>query len=142
MLKTLGIAKESLELTSITDNDERTKKWNKRTKRDGITVEDVLKEYASNENFSTYDEEKYDKVLEYMKRKVNYQAGEDVLLWWKKHSCIYSQVSRLAPSILSVPASSTTGERIFTETGQVLDATRQQLNSDSLDSLVLVRNFR
>jgi len=26
MLKTLGIAEESLELTSITDNDERTKK--------------------------------------------------------------------------------------------------------------------
>jgi hypothetical protein len=56
------------------------KKRNKRAKRDDIKVEDILKEFASNENSSTDDEDGYDGVLEYMKRKVNYRAGEDVLL--------------------------------------------------------------
>jgi hypothetical protein len=31
---------------------------------------------------------------------------------------------------------------IFSETGRILDARRQQLNPDSLDSLVFLRNFR
>jgi hypothetical protein len=44
-------------------------------------IEDALKELVSNENSSIDDEDEYDEVLEYMKRKVNYQAGEDVLLW-------------------------------------------------------------
>ena len=38
--------------------------------------------------------------------------------------------------------SSATSERVFSETGRVLDARRQQLNPDSLDTLVFLRNFR
>jgi len=49
-----------------------------------ISVNDVLKEFVSNENSSTDDDELYDEVIEYMKRKVNYQKGEDVLSCWKK----------------------------------------------------------
>ena len=60
-----------------------------------------------------------------MTRKVNYQKGEDVLSRWKKHFCIYPQLSSLAPVLLSIPASSATSERIFSETGQILEARRQ-----------------
>ncbi|CAF1020251.1 unnamed protein product [Rotaria sordida] len=117
-------------------------KRNKRAKRDDISVDDVLKEFISNENLSIDDEEPYDEVIEYMKRKVNYSSGEDVLSWWKKHSCIYSQLSRLALALLSIPASSATSERIFSETGRILEARRQLLSAESLDSLVFLRNFR
>jgi hypothetical protein len=77
-----------------------------------------------------------------MKRKVNYQTGEDVLSWWKKHSCIYPQLSRLASALLSIPASSATSERIFSETGRILEARRQLLSPEPLDSLVFLRNFK
>ncbi len=77
-----------------------------------------------------------DEVLEYMKMKVNYQKGGNVL------SCIYPQLSYLAPALLSIPASSIVSERIFSETARILEASRQQLNSDSLDSLLFLRNFR
>jgi hypothetical protein len=84
----------------------------------------------------------YDEVMEYMKMKINYPTGENVLLWWKKHSTIFPQLSRLALPLLSIPASSTTSERVFSETGCILEARRQQLNPDSVDSLVFLRNFR
>ncbi len=84
-----------------------------------ISVDDILKEFVSNH---TDDDEVYDKVMEYMKMKVNYQTGENVLLWWKKHSSIFPQLSRLALPLLSIPASSTASERVFSETGRVLEA--------------------
>jgi hypothetical protein len=64
-------------------------------KRDDISVDDVLKEFVSNENSSTDDDKTYDQVLEYMRMKINHQAGENVLSWWKKHSTIFLQLSRV-----------------------------------------------
>jgi hypothetical protein len=55
---------------------------------------------------------------------------------------IYPQLSRLAPAMLSISASSITSERIFSETGRILEARREKLNPDSLASLVFLRNFR
>ena len=133
MLKTLGIDEELHPVTLLTDidNDEKQKKKrNKRAKRDDISVDDVLKEFVSNENSSTDDDEPYNEVIECMKRKVYYQKGEDVLSWWKKHSCMYPQLSRLASALLSIPASSATSERIFSETGRILEARRQLLNPE------------
>ncbi|CAF3834344.1 unnamed protein product [Rotaria sordida] len=142
MLKTVGIVEEKLEVIPTNDNDERKKRRNKRAKRDDITVDDVLKEFVSNENLSNDDDDPYDEVIEYMKSKVNYENDEDVLSWWKKHSCIYPQLSRLAAALLSIPSSSASSERIFSEAGRILEARRQQLNPESLDSLVFLRNFR
>ena len=140
MLKTVGYTEETIAVTPTTMNNER-KRRNKRAKRDDITVDDVLKEFVSNDNSSDDNNDPYDEVMEYFKNKVSYQEGEDVLSWWKKHSCIYPQLSRLAPALLSIPASSASSERIFSETGRILEARRQQLSSESLDSLVFVRNF-
>ena len=84
MLKTLAIGndEELHQVTLITDDDNNAKKKrNKRAIRDDISVDDVLKEFISNENSSTDDEEPYDEVIEYMKTKVNYADGKDVLSW-------------------------------------------------------------
>ena len=140
MMKTIGIIEESPALISINNNQKN--KRNKRAKRDDISVDDILKEFVSNSTDEEDDNERYDEVMEYMKMKVNYQAGENVLSWWMKHSTIFPQLSRLALPLLSIPASSTTSERVFSETGRVLEARRQQLNPESLDSLVFLRNFR
>ncbi|CAF0758999.1 unnamed protein product [Adineta steineri] len=141
MMKTIGIVEESPDLTITIDNDRRKNKRNKRAKRDDISVDDILKEFVANDTDDD-DDEVYDEVLEYMKMKVNYQTGENILLWWTKHTSIFPQLSRLALPLLSIPASSTTSERVFSETGRILEARRQQLTPDSLDSLVFLRNFR
>jgi hypothetical protein len=100
-MKTVGIVQEPADLTVIDDNDVRKNKRNKRAKRDDISVDDVLKEFGSN---STDEDKTYDEVIEYMKMKINYQTGENVLSWWKKHSTIFPQPSRLTLSLLSIPA--------------------------------------
>ena len=131
MLKTVGYSEETIAVTQTTMNNERKRRRNKGAKRDDITVDDVLKEFVSNDNSADDNNDPYDDVIEYFKNKVSYQ---DVLSWWTKHSYIYPQLSRLAPALLSIPASSASSERI-------LEARRQQMSSESLDSLVFVRNF-
>jgi len=84
----------------------------------------------------------YDEVTEYMKMKVNYPTGENVLQWWKSDSSIFPQLYRLVLPLLSIPASLTASEHVFIETGRVLEARRQQFSPDLLDSLVFLRNFR
>lgn len=58
-----------------------------------------------------------------------------------KYSFLTSRLSRAAISILSIPASSATPERVFSETGRMLEARRQQLGPETLDALVFLRNF-
>jgi len=41
----------------------------------------------------------------------------------------------LAFALLSIPASSTSSKRIFSETGRILETRRQLLSPDSLDAL-------
>ncbi|CAM2730247.1 unnamed protein product [Rotaria socialis] len=114
MLKTVGFDENSADTIIVTDNDKIKRRRNKRAKRADITVDDVLKEFASNDNSLTdSDNDVYDEVLEYMKSKVIYEKGEDVLSWWKKYSCIYGKLSSLALALLSIPASSATSERVF-----------------------------
>jgi len=142
-MRTVGVVEDSPDLTLITNNVGRKNKRNKRAKRDDISVDGILKEFVSNStDDDDQDNEVYDEVMEYMKMKVNYQTGDNVLLWWKKHSFIFPQLSRLALPLLSIPASSATSERVFSETGRILEARRPQLSPDSLDSLVFLRNFR
>ncbi|CAF3417660.1 unnamed protein product [Rotaria socialis] len=87
MLKTVGLDENSADTIIVTDNDKIKRRRNKRAKRADITVDDVLKEFASNDNSLTdSDNDVYDEVLEYMKSKVIYGKGEDVLSWWKKYS--------------------------------------------------------
>jgi hypothetical protein len=63
-----------------------------------------------------------------------------MLLLSEDHSIIYKQLSRLAFALLSIPASSASSERTFSETGRTLETRRQLLSPDSLDALVFLRH--
>jgi hypothetical protein len=63
-----------------------------------------------------------------------------MLLLSEDHSIISKQLSRLAFVLLSIPASSATSERTFSETGQRLETRRHLLSPDSLDALAFLRH--
>ncbi|CAF1272829.1 unnamed protein product, partial [Didymodactylos carnosus] len=143
MIKTLGIDQEALSAPTIATTPTHKKNPNKRAKRDKLNVDDILREFGSKDASSTDDEddEPYDEINEYIKTKFIYPKGGNILTWWKDRSIIYKQLSRLALSLLAIPASSATAERIFSETERILEARRQLLSSESVDSLVFFRNF-
>lgn len=56
----------------------------------------------------------------------------DVLKWWQEHEKELPLLSRLARSILAIPASSAATESNFSTAGYVLSPRRSQLNQDLL----------
>ncbi|CAF1525812.1 unnamed protein product [Didymodactylos carnosus] len=127
MIKTLGIDQEALSAPTTATTPTHKRNPNKRAKRDKLNVDDILREFGSKDASSTHDEddEPYDGINEYIKTKFIYPKGGNILTWWKDRSIIYKQLSRLALSLLAIPASSATAERIFSETGRILEPRRQ-----------------
>ena len=53
---------------------------------------------------------------------------------------VFYRLSRLALALFCVLASAAASERVFSETGRILEARRQQLSRDSIDAFVFLRN--
>ncbi|CAF2999603.1 unnamed protein product [Rotaria sp. Silwood2] len=134
LLKTLGIENhDSMEEPVIYISKKRIK---------CDAVHDVLKSFnGSLETSSDDDNEPIDEVNDYIKTKISYPKGQSLLQWWQNNSFRFKKLSQLACSLLAIPASSAASERVFSKTGRILEARRQQLSPESLDSLLFLRNF-
>ena len=62
-----------------------------------------------------------DEIERYVKAKLVFSKEESVFQWWKKWSINYPCLSLLARSLLGIPASSATSERIFSAAGRILE---------------------
>jgi hypothetical protein len=65
---------------------------------------------------------------------------QSLLAWWNTTSLAYGDLSKLASMLLCVPASSATCERLFSAAGRVLEDRRQNLSSESVDAILLLRS--
>jgi hAT family C-terminal dimerisation region len=60
------------------------------------------------------------------------ESVKDPLCWWVQHRLIYPSLSRMALDYLSVPATSTAVERVFSRGRQLLPFTRCALSAASM----------
>ncbi|CAF1053734.1 unnamed protein product [Rotaria magnacalcarata] len=95
-------------------------------RKDDYSQEDIILgcALASHDDSSEDDE---DEIERYAKAKLVISNEESVLQWWKKRSINYPTLSVLARSLLGIPASSCTSERIFSATGRILEQRRQNI---------------
>ncbi|CAF0804921.1 unnamed protein product [Adineta steineri] len=144
MLKTIKAAEPNKQHKDVyvVDNVSTPGKTPKRMKKSESCQEDVLHDFAQNNESESDAEEDIDEVERYIKAKVVYMHNESLLAWWKKWSINYPQLSLLARSLLGVPASSATSERVFSTSGRILEERRQNLNEDAVNDILLLRNFR
>ena len=67
-------------------------------------------------------------------------ASDDLLEWWKQQSGTFPRLSRLARSILAVPATSTPSERVFSIAGLTLLAKRSSLAPHTVSKIIFVHD--
>jgi len=92
------------------------------------------------ENILEQDEDA-DEVQQYMRLNHNMEGdGRDVLLWWKQHETLLPQLSRLARSVFSVPASSSSSERVFSAAGRVIEERRTGLKPFTVDAILFLHD--
>ena len=114
----------------------------KKTKRHKISQNEILMEFANEDELGSDPEDDNDEVNNYSKAKLSIAKEELVLEWWNKWSLAYPKISLLAKWLLGIPASSATSERVFSASGRVLEERRQNLNGDIVNDILFLRNFR
>ena len=65
-------------------------------------------------------------------------VGENPLIWWKKKESKYPRLSVLARKYLSVQASSTASERVFSLMGNILTKKRLRLTSENFRKIIFL----
>jgi hypothetical protein len=65
-------------------------------------------------------------------------APDDVLSWWSTQGQTFPRLSKLARTILPIPATSAPSERIFSTTGLTVNAKRSSLAPSTVDKVVFV----
>ncbi|CAF1227945.1 unnamed protein product [Rotaria magnacalcarata] len=110
-------------------------------RKDDYSQEDIILEFSLTiQDDSSEDDE--DEIERYAKAKLVISNEESVLQWWKKWSINYPTLDVLAGSLLGIPASSCTSQRIFSVTGRILEERRQNLGDDIVDEILFIRNFK
>ena len=65
-------------------------------------------------------------------------AEEEILPWWKLHSTKFPFISQLAKKYLSVCATSSTSEQLFSTSGNVVTPSRYSLKPDKVNMLTFL----
>lgn len=64
---------------------------------------------------------------------------QDSLMWWKTNKHMFPLLTRTARKWLSVNATSTASERVFSGCGVALTAKRSKMNGSSLKSQIMIK---
>jgi hypothetical protein len=104
--------------------------------------DNVLLDFAQEDQSDPDSEDEDDEVDRYIKTKLVFKLDESLLCWWRKWSINYPKLSILATSLHGIPASSCSSERIFSATRRILEERRQNLNDDTVDDILFIKNFK
>ncbi|CAF4400914.1 unnamed protein product [Rotaria magnacalcarata] len=103
-------------------------------RKDDYSQVDIILEFA----LTIQDDSSEDEMERYAKAKLVISNEESVLQWWKKWSINYPTLDVLAGSLLDIPASSCTSQRIFSATGRIFEERRQNVGDD----ILFIRNLK
>ena len=62
--------------------------------------------------------------------------NDDPYDWWKHHAGKFPAFVPLAKKYLTIPATSTASERVFSAAGNIVTANRSRLHSNNVDKLI------
>ena len=63
----------------------------------------------------------------------------DILKWWKSHASVLPLLSNLAKKVLTVPASSSKSERVFSTGGNIVTSKRNRLDPSKVENLIVIK---
>jgi len=64
----------------------------------------------------------------------------DILAYWKSHAKVVPYLASFARSILCIPASSASSERVFSAAGNIVTHKRTRISSSKTEQLVFIHN--
>jgi hypothetical protein len=65
----------------------------------------------------------------------------NVLQWWKEHSNVFPELSKMAKDILAIPGSSAPSERVNSEGREMLPYTRNRLSPEVIEATLVSKSY-
>jgi hypothetical protein len=65
-------------------------------------------------------------------------VDSDPLIWWKANEGRFPQMAKLAKRYLCIPATSVASERVFSTSGNIVNAKRSKLTPEHVDMLTFL----
>lgn len=81
-----------------------------------------------------------DEINQYISQRHAMADDRDLLGWWRINSSIYPKLAKLARSVLCIPASSSSSERVFSAAGRTIDQRRTSLKPDTVDAILFLHD--
>lgn len=81
-----------------------------------------------------------DEVNLYISQRHAMADDRDLLGWWRINSSIYPKLAKLARSVLCIPASSSSNERVFSAAGRTIDQRRTSLKPGTVDAILFLHD--
>jgi len=69
------------------------------------------------------------------------ETSEDILAFWRQKAAIWPKLAIVARTVNSIPATETSSERMFSLAGRTMEDRRSQLNSETVDDLLVVHGL-
>ena len=67
------------------------------------------------------------------------KKGHSILNWWRKHEKVLPLLSKVAKKVLSIPASSSKSERVFSCGGNFVSKKRNKLAPKKVEDLIIIK---
>ncbi|CAF1527281.1 unnamed protein product [Adineta ricciae] len=75
----------------------------------------------------------------YLEDKTKIAKDADVLTFWENHESSYPTLAKIAKRVLSIPATNTAVERLFSDSGNTITNRRTRLQTSKVNQLLFIR---
>jgi hypothetical protein len=97
-----------------------------------------LSKYVDNPRIS----KKQDELSQYLKMDHRETNANDILSFWKTMADSLPNLARVASQILTVPGTSSSVERSFSVSGQIISERRSSISPDLVDDILFLRSVK
>lgn len=102
-------------------------------------LDDILTQDINKRNDSVNVNTSQDEIMSYLNLGL-ITVKENSIDWWLNRRNMFPRLANLALKYLIIPATATSSERIFSESGYILNKKRSLLSSDHRDMIIFLNN--
>ncbi|CAF2085014.1 unnamed protein product [Rotaria magnacalcarata] len=125
---------------SSSNNNNKKRKQIHEHKRANLasTLDDIF-DLASSPNKSQDETETKTEFDKYIQDNTKIDKDMNLLIYWKNNESTYPTLAKIAKRILSIPATNTSVERLFSDSGNTITNRRTRLQTSKVNQLLFIR---
>jgi hypothetical protein len=102
------------------------------------TLDEIFDTPISDNNIQQKPNDKTE-LDRYLEDETRIDNSTSILTYWNCNKSLYPDLARIAKRILTIPATNTSIERLFSDSGNIITDRRTRLDTDKINSLLFIK---